>query len=295
MNFPTKDHWRSVSNLRDIIEGLAHVADHYKEWGITSMAFPPLGCGQGQLDWKIVGPVMHERLSQLDIPVEIYAPIGTPENQMTESFLRSAAPHRDTEATQSIDPAWVCLVEILSRVLAHRYHWPVGRTVFQKIAYVATKEGLPTKIEFVRASFGPFSPQVKGILVRLVANGLVRERQIGRMFSLETGQSFPQARCTYESELKRWDPTISKVVDLFLRVDTALAEVVSTVLFAAGEFDHKKVTPTDEMIIDSVLEWKERRRPPLDRSIVTGAVYDLGALGWLEFTPTQAAGSDDEV
>lgn len=298
LNFPTKDHWRSVSSLQDISEGLEYFLAHYREWGITSIAFPPLGCGQGQLDWRVVGPVLYEQLSRLDIPVELYAPLGTPNDQLSEDFLRPTTSDVragvEREATRPIDPAWVCLVEILSRLLAHPYHWPVGRTVFQKIAYVATREGLPTKIEFVRASFGPFSSQVKGILARLVANGLVRERQMGRMFSLEPGESFAQAKRTYESELQRWDPTISKVADLFLRLDTALAEVVSTVLFTAGEFEQRKLTPTDDMIVDSVLEWKERRNPPLDRSTVTNAVYDLGALGWLEFTPTQAA-TDDEV
>ena len=34
LNFPTKDHWRSVSRLSDIIAGLQYVELHYKEWGI---------------------------------------------------------------------------------------------------------------------------------------------------------------------------------------------------------------------------------------------------------------------
>src|SRR3712207_3761496 len=43
LNFPTKDHWRSVSNIEDIKRGLDYLEDHYKEWGITSLAVPPLG------------------------------------------------------------------------------------------------------------------------------------------------------------------------------------------------------------------------------------------------------------
>src|SRR5206468_3390836 len=43
LNFPTKDHWRSLSKLTDIIEGLEYLHDHYKQWGITSLAVPPLG------------------------------------------------------------------------------------------------------------------------------------------------------------------------------------------------------------------------------------------------------------
>src|SRR5437899_1683390 len=58
VNFPTKGHWRAVSKLSDIATGLEYLEKHYKEWGITSIAVPPLGCGNGQLEWKIVGPTL---------------------------------------------------------------------------------------------------------------------------------------------------------------------------------------------------------------------------------------------
>jgi uncharacterized protein YwgA len=56
-----------------------------------------------------------------------------------------------------LNPAWVALVEILARIEQQPYHWPIGRTLFQKIAYVATNEGLPTGLHYQRSSFGPFS------------------------------------------------------------------------------------------------------------------------------------------
>lgn len=49
LNFPTKDHWRAVSRLEDIVAGLEHLTKHYRAWGIRSLAVPPLGCGNGQL------------------------------------------------------------------------------------------------------------------------------------------------------------------------------------------------------------------------------------------------------
>src|SRR6266446_3591405 len=50
INFPTKDHWRSPSRLEDIVEGLRYLDSHVIEWGITSLAVPPLGCGEGRLE-----------------------------------------------------------------------------------------------------------------------------------------------------------------------------------------------------------------------------------------------------
>ena len=50
VNFPTKEHWKSVSKVNDIERGLDYLLAHYKEWRVTSIAIPPLGCGNGQLE-----------------------------------------------------------------------------------------------------------------------------------------------------------------------------------------------------------------------------------------------------
>jgi uncharacterized protein YwgA len=123
-------------------------------------------------------------------------------------------------------------VEILNRVEHEPYHWPVGRTIFQKIAYVATREGLPTSLHYQKGSFGPFSREVKGLITRLVNNGLIREERLGRMFAIKVGPTFKDAHRTYHKDLARWEPTIEKIADLFVRLQTKQAEVVATVLFA---------------------------------------------------------------
>lgn len=38
LNFPTKEDWRSVSRLDKIEEGLRYLEEHYREWGIESLA-----------------------------------------------------------------------------------------------------------------------------------------------------------------------------------------------------------------------------------------------------------------
>ena len=81
LNFPTKDHWREVSRLSAIVEGLEYLTKHYREWGVTSLAVPALGCGNGKLDWNVVGPTLYRYLDRLEIPVELFAPAGTPEQQ----------------------------------------------------------------------------------------------------------------------------------------------------------------------------------------------------------------------
>ena len=53
LNFPTKNHWRNKSKLEYIEKESVEFKTRYVEWGITSIAFPRLGCQLGGLDWNL--------------------------------------------------------------------------------------------------------------------------------------------------------------------------------------------------------------------------------------------------
>lgn len=72
LNFPTKKHWKDPSSLIYVEAGLLSLANEYESYGISSIAFPRLGCGNGGLDWKTVKPVMELYLQELPIDVYIY-------------------------------------------------------------------------------------------------------------------------------------------------------------------------------------------------------------------------------
>lgn len=73
-NFPTKVDWRNPSRLLWVQDGLTKFVASYEQRGITSVAFPPLGCGNGGLDWEEVGTMMTHFLRALPIEVHIYIP-----------------------------------------------------------------------------------------------------------------------------------------------------------------------------------------------------------------------------
>ena len=87
LNFPTKKHWRSKSYLTDIEAGLTHLEQHYRTWGIISLAVPALGCGNGGLPWQAVGPILYRHLNQLDISIELYAPPRDAAGVVSEGLL----------------------------------------------------------------------------------------------------------------------------------------------------------------------------------------------------------------
>lgn len=65
INFPTKRHWRSKSNIDDIKVGLQTLVNDVRRLGIRSVAVPPLGCGLGGLSWQEVQRLMRLAFEQL--------------------------------------------------------------------------------------------------------------------------------------------------------------------------------------------------------------------------------------
>jgi len=283
LNFPTKKHWRSVSRLKDIIEGLRYLQEHYKEWGIISLAVPPLGCGHGGLEWRVVGPTLYKHLKALDIPVELYAPFGTPHEELQPSFLDAEmAVALGYKSPYQVEPAWIAVVEILKRIEDEPFHRSIGRTIFQKMVYFATEAGIPTGLRYQRGSYGPYAPALKDRITALVNHGLVQEEQLGQMFAVRVGQTFADARKAYEQPLREWEPIIDKVVDLCLRLNTQRAEVAATVHFAAQEIKARvEGKPNEKDIFDTVMKWKQKRRPPLDEKEVAMTIRNLNLLSWI--------------
>lgn len=72
LNFPTKKHWRQPSRFEYIEQGLHSFVKHYDTFRITSVAFPRLGCGNGELDWAVIRPLMSKYLKKLPIDIFIY-------------------------------------------------------------------------------------------------------------------------------------------------------------------------------------------------------------------------------
>ena len=92
INFPTKYHWKNPSEYSYISSGLDYMVSHYKEWGVESIAIPPLGCNNGHLDYEIVRKMIFEKLEQMDIEVVICVDPGIPqgrEKDMVDAYRSS--------------------------------------------------------------------------------------------------------------------------------------------------------------------------------------------------------------
>ena len=81
INFPTKKHWRNPSKIEWVREGLVALNKVIRDKHIKSIAIPPLGCGNGGLNWSDVRPLIQEYLADLtDVEIIVYEPIQQYQN-----------------------------------------------------------------------------------------------------------------------------------------------------------------------------------------------------------------------
>lgn len=155
VNFPTKDHWREKSKLEYISAGLDALILDIKKYQIKSIALPPLGCGNGGLDWSVVRPMMLEKLSQLeDVSVSIYGPLeGRDDPEYVETHLKM---------TRSRAVFLKAIAE-----LETPFDSALDRLSLQKIAYFLQVMGVPLNLDFNKNLYGPYSEALKKAVVTL--------------------------------------------------------------------------------------------------------------------------------
>ncbi|WP_375429450.1 macro domain-containing protein [uncultured Sphingomonas sp.] len=288
ISFPTKGHWRSSSRSADIERGLEYLALRLTDWEVTSLALPPLGCGNGGLTWSEMGPLIYAKLHGLRADIEVYAPYGTPKSELTAEFLQ--APSQMTLTGQGLratkpNPSWIALIEVLRELQAQPYANPVGRTIFQKIAYILTEMGVPTGFAFGKGSYGPFSGDMKAALHDFANRNWLQEAPLGKMIAFRVGPQYEKDRRKLGTELELYGKRVDKTVDLFSRIKTTdQAEEVATIIYACRAIKTRRPgrTVSEQDILDYVLDWKPSWETAEKRHVVAEAIRNLVLLNWVK-------------
>lgn len=79
VNFPTKDKWREKAKIEYVEVGLDRLVDMIAERKPESIAIPPLGCGNGGLDWSVVKTIIDKKLSVVNesCDIKVFEPFHT--------------------------------------------------------------------------------------------------------------------------------------------------------------------------------------------------------------------------
>lgn len=154
INFPTKTNWRLPSEYTYITEGLQTLVTEIRNRNIKSIAIPPLGAGNGGLDWNKVKPLIIEALQDLDCEVYIYEP-----NTAIKEVLKSER--------VKLTPARAMMLAVLYEMVKNGEF--VSEFAAEKVAYFLQRFGAEDafKLEFKPNFYGPYSGKVRHVLYHL--------------------------------------------------------------------------------------------------------------------------------
>lgn len=158
INFPTKGHWRARSRLADIETGLRDLVATVRRLGISSIAVPPLGCGNGGLDWADVRPMIESVFAQLpDVHVLLYPPTGTPDS--------ADMPTRTEKPQMTVGRA--ALIGLMRRYLEGMLDPFVSLLEVHKLMYFLQEAGEPLRLQYEAQRFGPYAKNLRQVMIRL--------------------------------------------------------------------------------------------------------------------------------
>ncbi len=262
INFPTKTHWRQPSRYEYVDAGLKALRHLIIRDQLKSIAIPPLGAGNGGLDWNEVKPMIVKALEDLPVEVQIFEP-----NAAIKAILQKQETKKKPHLTPSRAALLYCLFAFES--------FGEYSTLFaaNKLAYFLQRMGQNLKLDFKAHHYGPYAIGVEKVLYHL--NGVYLK-------GLEQGEAkpFEPLKLNYETweEVNRFVQQMSKEEQdrlhgllYFLKNFTSelSLEILASVAFLLSE--HPMYT-VDEVAANL---WTQRKRELFKKESITRAYNHL--------------------
>lgn len=272
INFPTKGHWRSGSRVADIASGLDDLTTVIRDLGIESIALPPLGCGNGGLLWSEVEPLIREKLSDLEVRIELFAPGATP----AAAQMRTAAePPRLTLGRGA-------LVEILSRY-APLAEGSASLVETQKLMYFLQNAGEPLNLRYVAHTYGPYADNLRPVLHAVEGHYLTGFGDgSARVMEAEPLSVMPGARAAAAAVLASHPDTMARIDRVMGLVD-GFESAYSLELLATTHWvaTHQCQDGSTDCVVREVQAWSPRKGRMFGEEHISIAHQVLRERGWL--------------
>ncbi|WJS92905.1 macro domain-containing protein [Flavobacterium johnsoniae] len=248
INFPTKTDWRKPSEYSYVEKGMIELVNVIKSRNIKSIAIPPLGAGNGGLDWDKVSRLMKYYLKDVDSEITIFQP-----NDAIEEVLK--------KERVKLTPARAMLLSVLFELVRNGEF--VSEFAAEKIAYFLQKFGAKDnfKLEFSANFYGPYSGKVKHVLYYLNGSYITG-------YSSKDKKPFEEIALRANTENEIIDflnlPENKKYKEITENTKSFLngfyssfgLELLSTIDFI---IENKK-TKSEETIIEHLEQWSERKK-----------------------------------
>jgi O-acetyl-ADP-ribose deacetylase (regulator of RNase III) len=247
INFPTKTHWKGKSRIEDIEAGLQSLIEEVKRLAIKSIAVPPLGCGNGGLNWNEVRPLIEAAFSQLpEIRVFLYAPESQPKSE--------AMPVGTVK--KELTRARALLINLIARYKEQGY--PLTKLEIQKLAYFLQEAGEPMNLRYEKHNFGPYADNLNHVLQLLEGHytrGYGDRNSQSAIHLMPGAEETATAFLDEETEVSERLEKVSRLIEGF---ETPYGlELLATVHWIAQNDPEAEVSP--DLAIRRVHEWSSRK------------------------------------
>jgi len=246
VNFPTKKDWRKPSEYEFIERGLQDLVNIIEKHEIKSIAIPPLGAGNGGLDWEKVKKLIETELGALDIEITVYEP------------TRQIIEHLKKERIKLTDARALLLYTLYDLVKNGEF---VSEFSSEKVCYFLQRFGAKKyfKLKFEPNFYGPYSGKAKYVLNALNGSYVMgysdmNKRPFEPMTLVADGYKEVQQYVESNPELHNIAKKTIGFLDGFYS-DFAL-ELLSTIDYLSVKHE----TFDKEIIVQKLEEWSDRKR-----------------------------------
>ncbi len=256
INFPTKKHWRNKSKIEYIENGMDDLIEVIIKNNISSISIPPLGCGNGGLDWQVIKSIITNKLLRLKDTVEIH--IYEPGFNLN---IRTVKAITELNPTRAIYLQVIRQYELLGE--------DITTLVIQKLAYLLQRMGEKLNLRFDKGLYGPYSPNLNKVIEALSPNYLSYD---GDLNSPITSIKLNQDKKVETKNIIKYNLgegqkiRLESILNLIEGFESTLGlELLATVAFAIEQCpDCTKIE-----IISNIQNWTNRKRELMTEHMIS--------------------------
>lgn len=265
VNFPTKNKWREKSKMEYIVSGLDALITLIKEKHIPSIAIPPLGSGNGGLNWGEVKQVIIQKLSCLSDDVDIYI----------------YEPSKNYQAISVVEPklslSALILMQIKLHLLPDKIHF--NKICLQKTAFFMNVLSNTDYFRFVKEKYGPYDHDID-----VISKQIKEFEKYHKVKSTNEAYEILMKKLISETTLKKlefYTPFISKAASFTNHFsDSTSVEGAGTALFIIKQAH----SATTEEIIAEFKQWSEDKANRFSETAILSAINELEKSGFIQKT-----------
>jgi len=250
VNFPTKQHWRAPSRLAWVVEGLHDLRRFLVDHQVKSIAIPPLGAGNGGLEWADVRQQVEAILGDLDLEIIVFEPTRQYQNIAKRTGVEKLTPARALIA-EMVRRYWILGMEC-SLLEIQKLAWFIERGIER-----FRPGDNPLNLQFVAHKYGPYANRLDHLLNNLDGSYLHCNKRISDADPLEVIW-FDNDRKTYmetylKTEAKAYLPALEYTTALIDGFESPFGmELLATVDWLLCK---EQIDPTLEAVREGMKHW----------------------------------------